>query len=135
MTFDLFIGIDYSGAESPTSRLKSLQMYAARAGEAPQKQLSPARSNDGQRCKGLRTTTRPMSISFATVSATLRSCVSKPTPTESIRPPLRRFRRPETGRKLRNRSRVRRVGAELPVALRVALVDEARYRSVPCPVL
>ncbi len=50
MTFDLFIGIDYSGAETPESRLKNLQVYAARAGEAPQKQFSPARSNNGQRC-------------------------------------------------------------------------------------
>ncbi len=50
MVFDLFIGIDYSGAETPESRLKYLQVYAARAGEAPRKQFSPARSNNGQRC-------------------------------------------------------------------------------------
>ncbi len=50
MVFDLFIGIDYSGAETPESRLKNLQVYAARSGESPQKQFSPARSNNGQRC-------------------------------------------------------------------------------------
>lgn len=32
---DLFIGIDYSGAETPTSRLKALQVYAARPGLSP----------------------------------------------------------------------------------------------------
>lgn len=50
MPFDLFIGIDYSGAETPESRLKNLQVYAARAGGAPEKQFSPARSNNSQRC-------------------------------------------------------------------------------------
>ena len=33
--FDLYIGIDYSGAQTPTSRLKGLRVYAARAGEEP----------------------------------------------------------------------------------------------------
>lgn len=45
---DLFIGIDYSGAEAPTSRLKALQVYAARPGGAPEKQSSPTRSNNGK---------------------------------------------------------------------------------------
>lgn len=48
MSYDLFIGIDYSGAQSPTSRLKALQVYAARPGTAPEKQSSPTRSNNGQ---------------------------------------------------------------------------------------
>ena len=46
--FDLFLGIDYSGAETPTSRLKNLQVYAAQPGGVPQKRFSPARSNNGQ---------------------------------------------------------------------------------------
>jgi len=49
MSFDLFIGIDYSGAETATSRLKGLQVYAARPGQQPEKQFSPAVSNNGQR--------------------------------------------------------------------------------------
>lgn len=48
MIFDLYIGIDYSGAESPISRLKPLQMYATCLGSAPAKQSSPTRSNNGQ---------------------------------------------------------------------------------------
>lgn len=43
--FDLFIGIDYSGAETPTSRLKWLQVYAARLGDPPRKQHSPERDS------------------------------------------------------------------------------------------
>lgn len=35
MTFDLYVGIDYSGAETPESRLKGLQMYAAKPGAEP----------------------------------------------------------------------------------------------------
>lgn len=31
--YDLFIGIDYSGAGAASSRLKPFQVYAARAGE------------------------------------------------------------------------------------------------------
>ena len=50
MNFDLFIGIDYSGAETATSRLKSLQVYCARPGELPQKERSRAVSNNGQPC-------------------------------------------------------------------------------------
>jgi hypothetical protein len=46
--FELYIGIDYSGAETPTSRLKALQVYAARPGGLPEKQLSPARTRNGQ---------------------------------------------------------------------------------------
>lgn len=45
--YDLFIGIDYSGAEGASSRLEALQVYAARAGEKPTKQTSPTRSNNG----------------------------------------------------------------------------------------
>lgn len=45
--YELFIGIDYSGAETPTSRLKALQVYTARTGEAPVKQAGPTRSNHG----------------------------------------------------------------------------------------
>ena len=44
----LFLGIDYSGAQTPTSRLKNLQVYAAQPGGVPQKRFSPARSNNGQ---------------------------------------------------------------------------------------
>jgi len=33
--FDLFIGIDYSGARAPTCRLKGLQVYAAKPGGQP----------------------------------------------------------------------------------------------------
>jgi len=48
--FDLFIGIDYSGAETPTSRLPGLQVYAARPGApVPERWASPTRSNNGQR--------------------------------------------------------------------------------------
>lgn len=36
--FDVFIGIDYSGARTPVARLGGLQVYAARAGEAAIKQ-------------------------------------------------------------------------------------------------
>lgn len=45
--FDLFIGIDYSGAEAPGSRLKALQVYAARRDGLPEKQAGPARRQDG----------------------------------------------------------------------------------------
>lgn len=40
--FGLFIGIDYSGAETPTSRRKELQVYAARPGGAPGPVKTPA---------------------------------------------------------------------------------------------
>jgi hypothetical protein len=42
MDLDLFIGIDYSGAQTPTSRLKGLRVYIARAGEEPQQIKTPA---------------------------------------------------------------------------------------------
>ena len=32
IAFDLYVGIDYSGAQTPTSRLAGLQVYAARPG-------------------------------------------------------------------------------------------------------
>jgi len=48
--FELFIGIDYSGAETPTSRLPGLQVYAARPGAlVPERWASPTRSNNRQR--------------------------------------------------------------------------------------
>lgn len=50
MNFDLFIGIDYSGAETPDARLKALQVYTARPGELPLKQCSSALSNNGRPC-------------------------------------------------------------------------------------
>lgn len=40
--FSLFVGIDYSGAQTPTSRLKGLQVYAARSGGAPEQMKTPA---------------------------------------------------------------------------------------------
>ena len=46
--FDLFIGIDYSGAETPTSRLKSLQVYSAKPGENAIKWTNSAQSNNGK---------------------------------------------------------------------------------------
>ncbi len=48
--FDLFIGVDYSGAETPGSRLPGLQVYAARPGAAaPERWSSPTPSNNRQR--------------------------------------------------------------------------------------
>lgn len=41
VTFDSYIGIDYSGAATPTSRLKGLQIYVAEK-DAPQIVTSPA---------------------------------------------------------------------------------------------
>jgi hypothetical protein len=35
MTYDLYVGIDYSGAETTESRLKGLQMYSAEPGAEP----------------------------------------------------------------------------------------------------
>ena len=46
--FDLYVGIDYSGAQTPTSRLKGLQVYDARPECVPEKWFSPARSNNEQ---------------------------------------------------------------------------------------
>jgi len=48
MAFDLFIGIDYSGAQTPDSRLKALQVYVARSGSPPEKQRGPARRQSGK---------------------------------------------------------------------------------------
>lgn len=45
--YDLFIGIDYSGAETATARLKSLQVYAGTTGGIPTKQVSPMKRQDG----------------------------------------------------------------------------------------
>jgi hypothetical protein len=41
MTFDLHIGIDYSGRETPTSRTPGLQVYAASGDEEPRAIRSP----------------------------------------------------------------------------------------------
>lgn len=50
MSFDYFIGIDYSGAETAMSRLKGLQAYAAQPGRGDvQAWASPTLSNNGQR--------------------------------------------------------------------------------------
>lgn len=47
--FDCFIGIDYSGAETPSSRLKGLQVCVAQPGNGPVALwTSPTRSNNGQ---------------------------------------------------------------------------------------
>ena len=42
MTFDLHIGIDYSGRETPTSRTPALQVYAAFDNPHPRRITSPA---------------------------------------------------------------------------------------------
>lgn len=42
MTFDLHIGIDYSGAETAESRLRALQVFAATEG-LPERVLAPSR--------------------------------------------------------------------------------------------
>lgn len=42
MTFDLHIGIDYSGRETPTSRTPALQVYTAFDIKEPQRILSPS---------------------------------------------------------------------------------------------
>jgi hypothetical protein len=53
--FDLFVGIDYSGAETPRSRLAGLQVYAARSGGGEiEKWASPTRSNKRQRANWTR---------------------------------------------------------------------------------
>lgn len=49
MTFDLFIGIDYSGAQTPNSPLPGLQIYAARPGGDVERWDGPRRTNRGQR--------------------------------------------------------------------------------------
>jgi hypothetical protein len=46
--FDLFIGIDYSGAGAPTSRVKALKIFAANPGEKPQKLDPPVVPNNKQ---------------------------------------------------------------------------------------
>jgi hypothetical protein len=40
--FEVFIGIDYSGAETPTSRRKESQVYAAKPGGMPEQVKTPA---------------------------------------------------------------------------------------------
>lgn len=41
MTFELFIGIDYSGRRTPVHRTMHLQVYSAASGEEPQRESSP----------------------------------------------------------------------------------------------
>ncbi len=49
-SFNCFIGVDYSGAQTPTSRLSGLQVYAARPGSAEAERWdSPKLSNNRQR--------------------------------------------------------------------------------------
>src|SRR5262245_26087744 len=50
MEFDLFIGIDYSGAETATSRLQGLQVYSACPGQLPRKEHCRTLANGGQPC-------------------------------------------------------------------------------------
>ena len=53
--FDLFLGIDYSGAQTPASRLPALQVFAARGSDAAcEKWFSPAASNNGKPCNWTR---------------------------------------------------------------------------------
>lgn len=40
--FDLYIGIDYSGAETPEKRLKGLQVYAVAPYQLPKRIITPA---------------------------------------------------------------------------------------------
>lgn len=42
MSFDYFVGIDYSGAQVPTARLKELQVFVAKPGEKPRSLPTPA---------------------------------------------------------------------------------------------
>lgn len=53
-SFDSYIGIDYSGAQAPTSRLPGLQVFIAVPGARPVKRHSPALSNNTQRCNWTR---------------------------------------------------------------------------------
>ena len=41
LKFTRYIGIDYSGAQTPTSRLKALQVYEARRNGEPSKVVTP----------------------------------------------------------------------------------------------
>ena len=47
MSFDLYIGIDYSGAQTPTSRLKGLRVYATQPKKMP-KQITTASAPEGK---------------------------------------------------------------------------------------
>ncbi|MGB7326682.1 MAG: hypothetical protein WBD31_17535 [Rubripirellula sp.] len=49
MKFDLCVGIDYSGAKTPLTRSKTLQVYAAYRGEEPSIVSSPASSDKSTR--------------------------------------------------------------------------------------
>jgi hypothetical protein len=48
VTFDLHVGINYSGAGTPTSRSAPLQVYAVAGGRVPEPVTTPA-APDGQR--------------------------------------------------------------------------------------
>lgn len=47
--FDRFLGIDYSGEGTSTTRLPRLQVFCVNAGGLPEKRSSPTRSNNGGR--------------------------------------------------------------------------------------
>lgn len=49
MQFDRFIGIDYSGAKTPASRSKALQVYASHRGAEPFRVSSPSSSDKSHR--------------------------------------------------------------------------------------
>lgn len=52
--FELFIGIDYSGAETAETRLKGLQVFAARPGGPVDKRFTPALSSNVKPCNWTR---------------------------------------------------------------------------------
>jgi hypothetical protein len=45
MIFQEYIGIDYSGAQTPTSRMNALQVYSATQGQLPERVTTPAAPN------------------------------------------------------------------------------------------
>ncbi|TWU56265.1 hypothetical protein [Rubripirellula reticaptiva] len=49
MNFDLCIGVDYSGAKTPVTRSKTLQVYASHRGEEPSRVSSPSSSDKSSR--------------------------------------------------------------------------------------
>jgi hypothetical protein len=58
--FSLFVGIDYSGAQIPTARLKNLQVYAATPGAMPEPVMTPSAVQalaTGQALQGARQST------------------------------------------------------------------------------
>ena len=53
MVYDLHIGIDYSGAKTPISRLKGLQVYVSESGQNPS-QIKSLSSKSGKPCNWTR---------------------------------------------------------------------------------